>query len=118
MRKTLLFILLSSVFATMKAQTGNVLYDRIIRQTVLFPQEKAYISTDADSYQSGGRISFHVFVVNAMTHQEDSLSNYVYTELIDSNRVVMSRVRILRNESGFTGYIDIPVDAAKGHYYP
>ena len=116
MRKTLLLILLSSVFATMKAQTGNVLYDRIIRQTMLFPQEKAYISTDADSYQPGGRISFHVFLVNAMTHQEDSLSNYVYTELIDSNRVVMSRVRILRNESGFTGYIDIPVDAAKGHY--
>ena len=47
-----------------------------------FPQEKAYISTDADSYQPGGRISFHVFLVNAMTHQEDSLSNYVYTELI------------------------------------
>ena len=69
MRKTLLLILLSSVFATMKAQTGNVLYDRIIRQTMLFPQEKAYISTDADSYQPGGRISFHVFLVNARTHQ-------------------------------------------------
>ena len=35
------------VTATLAAQTGNILTDRIIEQLHLYPQEKTYIHADA-----------------------------------------------------------------------
>lgn len=116
MRKLLFTILLICVHTALYAQTDNVLLSRILRQVQLFPQEKTYVFTDADSYQAGQRINLRVFLVNAVVHQTDSMSRYVYVELLNPERLVVKRVRLLRSNQGFVGYIDIPEGVAKGRY--
>ena len=116
MRKLQFVILLICFQTSLFAQTNNVLLSRILRQVQLFPQEKTYVFTDANSYQAGQRIHLRVFLVNAVVHQSDSLSRYVYVELLNPERLVVKRVRLIRSDQGFVGHIDIPEGAAKGRY--
>ena len=116
MRKLIFIILLICFHTSLYAQTNNVLLSRILRQVQLFPQEKTYIFTDAESYQAGQRIHLRVFLVNAVVHQTDSISHYVYVELLNSEHLVVKRVRLIRSDQGFVGHIDIPEGVAKGRY--
>ncbi len=116
MRKLIFIILLICFNTSLYAQTNNVLLSRILRQVQLFPQEKTYIFTDADSYQAGQRINLRVFLVNAVVHQTDSMSHYVYVELLNSEHLVVKRVRLIRSDQGFVGHIDIPEGVVKGRY--
>ena len=116
MRKLLFIIFLTCFQTSLYAQTNNVLLSRILRQVQLFPQEKTYVFTDADSYQAGQRINLRVFLVNAVVHQADSMSCYVYVELLNPERLVVKRVRLIRSDQGFVGHIDIPEGVVKGRY--
>ncbi|MFC2514079.1 MAG: TonB-dependent receptor plug domain-containing protein [Prevotella melaninogenica] len=116
MRKLLFIIFLTCFQTSLYAQTNNVLLSRILRQVQLFPQEKTYVFTDADSYQAGQRISLRVFLVNAVVHQADSVSRYVYVELLNPEHLVVKRVRLIRSDQGFVGHIDIPEGMVKGRY--
>lgn len=116
MRKLLFVILLICFHTSLYAQTNNVLLSRVLRQVQLYPQEKTYVFTDAESYQAGQRIHLRVFLVNAVVHQADSISRYVYVELLNPERLVVKRVRLLRSDQGFVGHIDIPEGVVKGRY--
>ena len=116
MRKLLFIIFLTCFQTSLYAQTNNVLLSRILRQVQLFPQEKTYVFTDADSYQAGQRINLRVFLVNAVVHQADSVSRYVYVELLNPEHLVVKRVRLIRSDQGFVGHIDIPEGMVKGCY--
>ena len=116
MRKLIFIILLICFNTSLYAQTNNVLLSRILRQVQLFPQEKTYVFTDAESYQAGQRIHLRVFLVNAVVHQTDSMSHYVYVELLNSEHLVVKRVRLIRSDQGFVGHIDIPEGVVKGRY--
>ena len=116
MRKLIFIILLICFNTSLYAQTNNVLLSRILRQVQLFPQEKTYVFTDAESYQVGQRIHLRVFLVNAVVHQMDSMSHYVYVELLNSEHLVVKRVRLIRSDQGFVGHIDIPEGVVKGRY--
>lgn len=116
MRKLLFIIFLTCFQTSLYAQTNNVLLSRILRQVQLFPQEKTYVFTDADSYQAGQRINLRVFLVNAVVHQADSVSRYVYVELLNPEHLVVKRVRLIRSDQGFVGHIDIPEGVVKGCY--
>lgn len=116
MRKLLFIIFITCFQTSLYAQTNNVLLSRILRQVQLFPQEKTYVFTDADSYQAGQRINLRVFLVNAVVHQADSVSRYVYVELLNPERLVVKRVRLIRSDQGFVGHIDIPEGVVKGRY--
>ena len=116
MRKLIFIILLICFHTSLYAQTNNVLLSRILRQVQLFPQEKTYIFTDAESYQAGQRIHLRVFLVNAVVHQMDSMSRYVYVELLNPEHLVVKRIRLIRSDQGFVGHIDISEGVAKGRY--
>ena len=116
MKKIILSYLALLFALSLSAQTSNALYAPFIHQANVFPQEKTYVCTDANCYQAGQRISLRVFVVNAITHQPTDMSQYVYVELINPERVTIRRIRLLQNQQTFTGYIDIPDNAAKGRY--
>ena len=116
MRKLIFIILLICFHTSLYAQTNNVLLSRILRQVQLFPQEKTYVFTDAESYQAGQRIHLRVFLVNAVVHQTDSMSHYVYVEFLNSEHLVVKRVRLIRSDQGFVGHIDIPEGVVKGYY--
>ncbi len=116
MRKLIFIILLICFHTSLYAQRNNVLLSRILRQVQLFPQEKTYVFTDAESYQAGQRIHLRVFLVNAVVHQTDSMSHYVYVELLNSEHLVVKRVCLIRSDQGFVGHIDIPEGVVKGYY--
>ena len=116
MRKLIFIILLICFHTSLYAQTNNVLLNRILRQVQLFPQEKTYVFTDAESYQAGQRIHLRVFLVNAVVHQTDSMSHYVYVELLNPEHLVVKRIRLIRSDQGFVGHIDIPEGVVKGRY--
>lgn len=116
MKRIFFCFLFVSIFLSVVAQTGNPLYDKIIQQIDLYPQEKTYIFTDANSYMPGQQIYLRVFLVNAVTHQPAEESRYVYVELIDSSTVILRRVRLLRTNQRFVGFLDIPGRAKKGCY--
>ncbi|MBF1631189.1 MAG: TonB-dependent receptor, partial [Prevotella sp.] len=106
MKRIIFSYLILLVSLTLSAQTGNPFYDHIIHQANVFPQEKTYVCTDASCYQAGQRVSLRVFVVNAISHQPTDMSQYVYVELLNPERVVIKRIRLLQDQQTFTGYID------------
>jgi len=70
-----------------------------------FPLEILYAQTDKQSYFTGETIWFRVFLVNSQTHVQDTLSRYVYAELINDQLEVKERVMILHDEDGvFAGH--------------
>ena len=44
------------------------------------------------------------------------MSHYVYVELLNSEHLVVKRVRLIRSDQGFVGHIDIPEGVVKGYY--
>ena len=83
----------------------------------LFPLETLYAQTDKQNYFTGENIWFRAFLVNSQTHVQDTLSRYVYAELINSQREVVERVMIRHNENGvFAGHIPITEELEAGSY--
>ena len=114
MRKLLFIIFLTCFQTSLYAQTNNVLLSRILRQVQLFPQEKTYVFTDADNYQAGQRINLRVFLVNAVVHQADSVSRYVYVELLNPEHLVVKRVRLIRSDQGLLDILTFQRELQKG----
>jgi len=86
-------------------------------QLAVFPQEKIYLHTDKPYYLSGERIWFRAHLVNAATHIPEPVSRYVYVELINPLDSIVTRVKILHDDSGaYHGYLLIPDDVPEGDY--
>ena len=47
------------------------------------PHEKVYLHLDKPFYGAGEKIWFKGYLINAITHQDDSQSNFIITELIN-----------------------------------
>ena len=47
------------------------------------PQEKLYLHLDKPYYGAGEEIWFRGYLLNAITHMDNSPSNYIYVELTD-----------------------------------
>lgn len=89
--------------------------------------EKLYLHTDKDIYNVGDTIWFKAYLRNASDFAHYGESNYIYVELlselpelklqnnkyINTNRV-RKRIKIKRDEGGFSGYIPIPIELNSG----
>ena len=80
------------------------------------PQEKLYLQTDKPYYSAGEDIWFKAYVVNASTHQPNTLSRFVYVELINAFDSVIIRVKIKKDSLGFSGHLKLNPDLAAGDY--
>ncbi len=78
--------------------------------------EKLYLQLDKPYYSSGDQIRFKGFLRNAITHAELPHSNFIYVELVDAQRKLVSRVKVRRKESGFDGYLDLNPEMEPGNY--
>lgn len=78
--------------------------------------EKLYLQTDKPYYSAGEKIWFKGFLINAITHEKLDFSNYIYVELIDSDKELVSRVKVKRNDTGFDGYLTIDPELGEGDY--
>lgn len=82
------------------------------------PQEKLYLHLDKSYYSAGETIWFKGYLLNAITHRDDSPSNYIYLELVDKGDSVLCRYKFKRDSiAGFRGNFQIPATLPAGDYY-
>lgn len=78
-------------FSSLSAQT---MQDTIIANFSLMeriPKEKLYLHLDKPFYGAGEKIWFKGYLVNATTHQDNSQSNFIITELINRSDSIVER---------------------------
>lgn len=81
------------------------------------PQEKLYLHLDKPYYGAGEEIWFRGYLLNAITHMDNSPSNYIYVELTARGDSVLQRFKFRRDSLGFRGSIPLPADLPPGEYY-
>lgn len=81
-----------------------------------FREEKVYLQTDKPYYSAGENIWFKGYLVNAATLRPESFSNFIYVELIDREDSIISRVKIQRDSTGFSGHINLDQEIPTGDY--
>ena len=65
------------------------------------PLEKVYLHLDKDNYRSGEDIWFKAYLVDANTHNPETLSKVVYVDLINpENQIIASRILRMGETSG------------------
>ena len=95
----------------------NSAINNIAKQLVLFPQEKIYLQTDKPYYITGEKIFFRAFLLDAFSNRQDTLSRYIYVELINPADSVAQRVKIRRDSTYlFYGAIPLPENLPQGNY--
>lgn len=117
-RIALAFIaLMPGYFLSLSAQD---MQDTIIAHFNLLekiPQEKLYLHLDKPIYGAGEKIWFKGYLVNAITHQDNSKSNFIITELINRSDSIIERKKIRRDSLGFHNAFTLPPTLPAGDYY-
>jgi len=125
MKNRINFILVAFLFATSVSSFSQstkqwdfsqLIYARFERQVTNFPQEKVYVQTDKPYYSAGEEIWFKAYLVNETTLEPNSLSQFVYVELIDKMDSVLYRVKIKKDSLGFAGHIKLKPEIPNGTY--
>lgn len=104
-------------FSSLSAQT---MQDTIIDNFSLMeriPKEKLYLHLDKPFYGAGEKIWFKGYLVNATTHQDNSQSNFIITELINRSDSIVERKKIRRDSLGFHNAFTLPATLPAGDYY-
>lgn len=110
--------ILSSLFS-LSASAQNM-QDTIIAYFNLLknvPQEKLYLHLDKPFYGAGEKIWFKGYLVNAVTHQDNTQSNFIITELINRSDSIIERKKIRRDSLGFHNAFTLPPTLPAGDYY-
>ena len=104
-------------FSSLSAQT---MQDTIIANFSLMeriPKEKLFLHLDKPFYGAGEKIWFKGYLVNATTHQDNSQSNFIITELINRSDSIVERKKIRRDSLGFHNAFTLPATLPAGDYY-
>lgn len=76
--------------------SGQNVQDTIIAYFNLLekiPQEKLYLHLDKPFYGAGEKIWFKGYLVNSVTHQDNTQSNFIITELVNRSDSIVERKR-------------------------
>lgn len=119
MNRILLYII--TISACIRLHADTISSDSLIRLTgrqyALFPREKLYTMTDKATYIPGDTIWMRHFLTDASTLREETLSRYVYAELVSPDDTLEVRVRQAKDSTGcIYGYIPIPFHIGEGRY--
>ena len=95
---------------------ATLTYSRFYNFLDNFRQEKVYLHTDKPYYSAGENIWFKGYLVNAATLEPESLSGFIYVELINRDDSLVSRVKIQKDSTGFAGYIELDQTIPTGDY--
>lgn len=80
-------------------------------------QEKLYMHLDKPFYGAGEKIWWKGYLVNATTHQDNSKSNFIISELINRSDSIIERKKIRRDSLGFHHAFTLPPTLPAGDYY-
>lgn len=86
-------------------------------QLKAFPQEKIYLHHDKPYYSAGDTIWIRAYMVHAALHQPMNYSRYIYVELVNDNKQVVSRIKIRPEEGLYYSQIPLKADIAAGKYH-
>lgn len=114
----LFFLLLTAIklFAQPQLSPDTVL-TRVWQQTNLYPQEKLHVHTDKSTYISGEKIWLRSYVVNALNHQQETTSRYVYAELLSPFNKIIYRIRLRQDSLNcIHGHIALEDTLSSGEY--
>ncbi len=78
--------------------------------------EKLYLHLDKPYYGAGEQIRFSGYLLDAVTHTDESLSNFIYVELTDRRDSVVIRRKFKRDSLGFRGSVELPAELPAGDY--
>lgn len=81
------------------------------------PSEKLYLHLDKPFYGAGEKIWLKGYLVNGVTHQNESKSNFIITELVNRTDSVLQRKKIRRDSLGFHNAFTLPPTLPAGDYY-
>ena len=112
-----MLLCISSAPVTVSAQN---MQDTIIAHFNLLekvPQEKLYLHLDKPFYGAGEKIWFKGYLVNAVTHQDNTQSNFIITELVNRSDSIIERRKIRRDSLGFHNAFSLPPTLPAGDYY-
>jgi len=116
-----LFLTLSVIQAAvpkkMNPDFSQEITSRFTNQWVNFSQEKVYVQTDKPYYSAGEEIWFKAYLVNETTLEPNSLSQFVYVELINKMDSVLYRVKIKKDSLGFAGHLKLKPETPNGTYF-
>lgn len=82
----------------------------------LSAQEKVLISTDRDVFIAGENMWFNVGAYKLGSNQKSLLSNVVYVELINNNRVPVLQIKARVHNSSVLSQIKLPDTLSTGNY--
>ena len=100
--------------------SGQNVQDTIIAYFNLLekvPQEKLYLHLDKPFYGAGEKIWFKGYLVNSVTHQDNTQSNFIITELVNRSDSIVERKKIRRDSLGFHNAFTLPPTLPAGDYY-
>ena len=72
------------------------------------PEEKLYLHLNKPFYGAGEKIWFKGYLVNSVTHQDNTQSNFIITELVNRSDSIVERKKIRRNSLGFHNAFTLP----------
>lgn len=78
--------------------------------------EKLWLHLDKPYYAAGDEIWFKAYLVDAVNHCSDTLSNFIYVDLIDRKREIVFSKKIKRDPYGFANNFEIPATTPAGEY--
>ena len=81
------------------------------------PQEKLYLHLDKPFYGAGEKIWFKGYLVNSVTHQDNTQSNFIITELVNRSDSIVERKKIRRDSLGFHNAFTLRPTLPAGDYY-
>lgn len=81
------------------------------------PQEKLYLQLDKPYYGAGESIWFKGYLVNSISHIDNTRSNFITVELINRNDSIIQRKKVKRQEHGFHNNFVLPAEMPAGDYY-
>lgn len=115
---TLLLIASVSILGQQNDQIRlDTLKSNLFTQLNLSHQEKIHLQLDKSIFIPGEKIWFRSFLVDAVFHQPNTESRYIYVELINPEGSIVNRVLIKPDDDNLHyGYLSIPEDIASGTY--
>jgi hypothetical protein len=114
----LFFINLSALVVSAQMRvTPDAVQDSIDQQLLVFQQEKIHLHTDRNQYVPGEKIRFKAYLVDALSHQGPSFSQYAYIELINASDSLLYRVMVSRDDNDlFQGFLFLSDFVPEGDY--
>lgn len=116
---SILFLTFTGLIHAAKSPEMNFLsklYKTFATERSSNPQEKVYLQTDKPYYNAGEDIWFKGYLVNGTSHLPNSLSRYIYVELINNSDSVISRVKLRKDSLGFFGNFKLKPEIPAGSY--